>query len=89
MRHAASHEIPQLFPERTPLKIVPLFVALFVAVPAWPSPRHQAAAQSSKPAVPVDPVIDPTAELHTFRLWDKSAPGALGDRAEDIPTLTL
>jgi acetyl esterase/lipase len=36
-----------------------------------------------------DPIIDPTAELHTFRLWDKSAPGALGDKPEDIPTLTL
>ena len=33
--------------------------------------------------------IDPTAELHTFRLWEKSAPGALGDNPEDIPTLTL
>jgi acetyl esterase/lipase len=36
-----------------------------------------------------DPRIDPTAELHTFRLWEKSAPGALDDTDEDIPTLTL
>ncbi|HEX4380861.1 MAG TPA: hypothetical protein VH022_12540, partial [Candidatus Acidoferrum sp.] len=36
-----------------------------------------------------DPRIDPTAELHTFRLWEKPAPGALGDNPEDIPTLTL
>jgi acetyl esterase/lipase len=71
------------------LKIVPLLVGLYLAGPVWAGTSPQAAAQSSKPAASVDPVIDPTAELHTFRLWDKSAPGALGDGAEDIPTLTL
>jgi acetyl esterase/lipase len=45
--------------------------------------------QAQQPAPDPDPRIDPTAELHTFRLWDKSSPGALGDKDEDIPTLTL
>jgi acetyl esterase/lipase len=58
-----------------------LALALFAATI---TPSH---AQQSPPDK--DPVIDPTAELHTYRLWDKSAPGALGDKPEDIPTLTL
>ena len=45
--------------------------------------------QARQSPVNPDPIIDPTAELHTFRLWEKSAPGALGDADEDIPTLTL
>jgi acetyl esterase/lipase len=44
--------------------------------------------QAQQSAPDKDPIIDPTAELHTFRLYEKSAPGALGDTAEDIPTLT-
>ena len=48
-----------------------------------------ASAQAQQVSPNPDPIIDPTAELHMFRLWDKSAPGALGDNAEDIPTLTL
>jgi acetyl esterase/lipase len=58
-----------------------------LAAPARPNP-HRQAAQSPKPYTSADPRIDPTAELHTFRLWEKSAPGALGDADEDIPTLT-
>jgi acetyl esterase/lipase len=46
-------------------------------------------ARAQQSATDKDPIIDPTSELHTFRLWDKSAPGALGDKPEDIPTLTL
>jgi acetyl esterase/lipase len=57
-----------------------LTLSLFVAV---------ASSQAQQASPNPDPIIDPTAELHTFRLWDKSAPGALGDNAEDIPTLTL
>jgi len=48
-----------------------------------------ARSQAQQPAPDKDPRVDPTAELHTFRLWEKSAPGALGDSPEDIPTLTL
>jgi acetyl esterase/lipase len=48
-----------------------------------------ASAQAQQASPNPDPIIDPTAELHTFRLWDKSASGALGDNPEDIPTLTL
>jgi acetyl esterase/lipase len=48
-------------------------------------PRSQAQQSSPKD----DPIIDPTAELHPFRLYEKSAPGALGNQDEDIPTLTL
>jgi acetyl esterase/lipase len=48
-----------------------------------------ASAQPRQSAPSLDPRVDPTAELHTFRLWDKSAPGALGEKDEDIPTLTL
>ena len=44
-------------------------------------------AQQSNPAP--EPRIDPTAELLTYRLWEKAAPGALGDKPEDIPTLTF
>lgn len=32
---------------------------------------------------------DPSADLHTIRLWDGAAPGALGDKEEDRPTLTV
>jgi acetyl esterase/lipase len=46
-------------------------------------------ARSQQSAPSSDPRVDPSAELHTFRLWDKSAPGALGEKDEDIPTLTL
>ncbi|MBV8513730.1 MAG: alpha/beta hydrolase, partial [Acidobacteria bacterium] len=57
-------------------------------MPAFAAPRPQGA-QTQKPAASADPTIDATAELHTFRLWEKSAPGALGDSDQDIPTLTL
>lgn len=67
------------------MKIASLLVALSLAVPACGIPQQQ----SGQPATSADPIVDPTAELHTFRLWDKSAPGALGDSADDIPTLTL
>jgi acetyl esterase/lipase len=67
------------------LKIASLFVALSLAVPVCAVPQQQ----SGQTATSADPIVDPTAELRTFRLWDKSAPGALGDSAEDIPTLTL
>jgi acetyl esterase/lipase len=71
------------------LKIAQSLLALFLAASTWASPRPQAAqTQSPKPYTQADPRIDPTAELHTFRLWDKSAPGALGETDEDIPTLT-
>lgn len=32
---------------------------------------------------------DPSTELRTMRLWDGAAPGALGDKEEDRPTLTV
>ena len=73
------------------MKIVAFLVASFLSVTALASPQTQAAppqTQSPKPYTSADPRIDPTAELHTFRLWEKSAPGALGDTDEDIPTLT-
>jgi len=56
-----------------------LLLALFAA----------ASSRAQQPPPNPDPRVDPTAELHTFRLWDKPAPGALGDKEEDIPTLTV
>jgi acetyl esterase/lipase len=70
------------------LNIAALLVALFLAASAVSSP-YQQPTQTQNSTASADPVIDSTAELHTFRLWDKSAPGALGDKDEDIPTLTL
>jgi acetyl esterase/lipase len=66
----------------TPGPLRTLFVITVLAISVVPSRAQQ-------PTPSPDPIIDPTAELHTFRLWDKSAPGALGDKPEDIPTLTL
>ena len=66
----------------TPGPLRSLFVITLLAISVVPSRAQQ-------PTPSPDPIIDPTAELHTFRLWDKSAPGALGDKPEDIPTLTL
>jgi acetyl esterase/lipase len=72
------------------LKIVPLLISLFLVLPTWASPQPQEPqTPTPQPYTPSDPRIDPTAELHTFRLWEKSAPGAVGDSDEDIPTLTL
>ena len=65
-------------PSARALLAILLFIALFL-------PSQAQARQLPAP----DPRIDSTAELHTFRLWEKSAPGALGDTDEDIPTLTL
>jgi acetyl esterase/lipase len=64
-----------------PFAYLLLALALFAATI---TPTHAQQSPLDK-----DPIIDPTAELHTYRLWDKSAPGALGDKPEDIPTLTL
>ncbi len=33
--------------------------------------------------------LDPTTDTHTFALWEKGAPGALGTTDDDKPTLTL
>ena len=72
------------------MKIVSLLAALLLVTSAWPSPQHQATqTPKSSSYSDSDPRVDPTAELHTFRLWEKSAPGALGNLDEDIPTLTL
>jgi len=64
-----------------------LLVHLLLALPLSVAFVTRSVARQSSPDR--DPRVDPTAELHTFRLWQKSAPGALGESDEDIPTLTL
>jgi acetyl esterase/lipase len=70
------------------VKFAPLLVALSLAVPALAAPKQQPV-QPAKPYSTADPRVDPTAEIHTVRLWEKAAPGALGDTEEDIPSLTI
>ena len=76
----------KIAPSFLPLFVAPLLASL-LASPACSNPQQ--AAQPLQSAASADPRVDPTAQLHTFRLWDKAAPGALGDSDEDIPTLTL
>jgi acetyl esterase/lipase len=70
------------------VKFAPLLVALSLAVPALAAPKQQPA-QPAKSYSSADPRVDPSAEIHTVRLWEKAAPWALGDTEEDIPTLTI
>jgi len=63
---------------------LPLFALVVATLAPLASTLH---AQQAAPKA--EPRVDPSAELHTFRLWEKAAPGALGDNPEDIPTLTL
>jgi len=63
---------------------LPLFALVVATLAPLASTLH---AQQAAPKA--EPRVDPSAELHTFRLWEKAAPGALGDNPEDIHTLTL
>ena len=56
----------------TPLKLVALFAALFSASPLFAQTR---------------PTTAVTPPLFEFSLWPSGAPGALGNKPEDIPTL--
>jgi acetyl esterase/lipase len=75
---------------RSPFRVVRLSLltlaavlpALFAAEPAAKSPKSGA-----KQADPTAPVPYPLI-MGPIRLWDGPAPGALGDTAKDIPTLT-
>ncbi|MEO5958119.1 MAG: alpha/beta hydrolase [Opitutaceae bacterium] len=74
-----------------PLRI-PFFAA---ALAAWPSlapaadtPAPGAAPAVTLPAAPQPPSLVTTIPPNSIRLWEGDAPGALGQRAQDIPTLT-
>ena len=65
----------------TPEKLRAIDTALASAPGAVSTGRRPA------PAGPIDPRV--SLSLDTVRLWSGAAPGALGDRPQDIPTLTV
>ena len=70
-----------------PRFVRPLFALILIVLATFAPLASTLHAQQAAPSA--EPRVDPSAELHTFRLWEKAAPGALGDNPEDIPTLTL
>lgn len=49
---------------------------------------HAADAPATPPKTPPPPSLVTTIPENSIRLWEGAAPGALGDRPQDIPTLT-
>ncbi len=64
-----------------------LFMSVVIFVTLWCFPSRFAFAQSQKTSLPAA-LEDAADEPQNFSLWDKGAPGALGNSPEDIPTIT-